>query len=311
MNQKKILVTGITGFIGSHIAEALLQVNYDVIGLIRRNSDCWRCVDSMNKITWVNTEDNYIEKLIALKPDIIIHCAWEGAAAEKREDIHIQTENVLFLQTILDLAVKLKVEKFIGLGSQAEYGFLSKPVKENAKLNPDSEYGKAKALASENVRFFCEPQEINWFWLRLFSFYGPKEATNWFIPHIITSFASNNEEIKLSAGTQKYAYLYIKDLVKYLIKLVETKDVQSGIFNISGTRAVELRQIVLDIKKQFETSTTDLQFGAVPSRENQSKILRGVMSKFHKNVGKINRTSFSVGLKETIKYYQNKIHESI
>ena len=215
MKPKKVLITGITGFIGSHVAEALIQNKFDVIGLKREKSDCWRCGDFVHKISWVNTEENYIEKIIALKPDIIIHCAWDGAAADKREDIIVQQENLIFLNKILDLASRSKVEKFIGLGSQAEYGYLSKSVIESAKIKPASEYGKAKVRASENVKIYCEEHKINWYWLRLFSFYGPKEAKNWFIPHIITSLVGNSKEIKLSSGTQKYAYLYITDLTKF------------------------------------------------------------------------------------------------
>ena len=306
MKSKKVLITGITGFIGSHVAEALLQNKFDVIGLKREKSDCWRCGDFVHKISWVNTEENYIEKIIALKPDIIIHCAWDGAAADKREDIIVQQENLIFLNKILDLASRSKVEKFIGLGSQAEYGYLSKSVTESAKIKPASEYGKSKVRASENVKIYCEEHKINWYWLRLFSFYGPKEAKSWFIPHIITSLVANNKEIKLSSGIQKYAYLYIADLTKYIITLIEKKDIPNGIYNISGSRAVELKKIVLTIKKQFKNSTSELQFGVLATRKNQSIYLKGEMVKYHKNIGKIKKTSFSVGLKETIEYYKSK-----
>lgn len=306
MKSKKVLITGITGFIGSHIAEALLQNKFDVIGLKREKSDCWRCGDFVHKISWVNIEENFIEKIIALKPDIIIHCAWDGAAADKREDIIVQQENLIFLNKILDLASRSKVEKFIGLGSQAEYGYLSKSVTESAKIKPASEYGKAKVRASENVKIYCEEHKINWYWLRLFSFYGPKEAKSWFIPHIITSLVGNNKEIKLSSGTQKYAYLYIADLAKYIVTLIEKKDIPNGIYNISGSRAVELKKIVLAIKKQFKNSTSELQFGVLATRKNQSIYLKGEMVKYHKNIGKIKKTSFSVGLKETIEYYKSK-----
>lgn len=311
MKPSKILITGITGFIGSHIATALLEYNCEVIGLKRKKSDCWRCVDFINKITWVNTEDNYIEIIAALKPTIIIHCAWEGAGADKREDSNTQQENIVFLNSILQITCKVRIEKFIGLGSQAEYGFLNKPVDENAVLVPCSEYGKTKVMASQNVKSHCEDHSIDWYWLRLFSFYGPKEAPNWFIPYVITALIDKNKEIRLSACTQNYAYLYIADLVKYIIRLIEKEAVPCGIYNISGLRAIELKEIVLKIKKQFKNSTSVLQFGILPMRENQSVYLKGIMEKYHKNVGKVISTPFGIGIKETINYFKVRKNESI
>jgi nucleoside-diphosphate-sugar epimerase len=306
MEPKKIVITGITGFIGSHMAEEFLKRNYEVIGLKRPTSDCWRCNNFLQKITWINTEDNFIDKIVALKPAVVLHCAWDGAAAAKREDSNVQKENLLFLKQILTLVEKLKVEKFIGLGSQAEYGYLDKPVNENAALKPVSEYGKVKVMACDEVQLISDHHGINWYWLRLFSFYGPREAENWFIPSIINSLISASKEIKLSAGTQQYAYLYVKDLVNYVVKLIEENEVPKGIYNLSGSRAVELKQIVLAIKKQFKNSTTELQFGALPPRENQSVYLKGAMDKYHKNIGKIKTTPFSSGIRETIAYYKSK-----
>lgn len=311
MKPSAILITGITGFIGSHIAETLLQGKYKVIGLKRKTSDCWRCENFINRVTWVNVEDDYTEIIATLKPAIIIHCAWEGAVAGKREDADVQQENLVFLNKILELSARLKIEKFIGLGSQAEYGFLNKPVAETAAPQPNSEYGKAKVRASEKVKQYCSNHTINWYWLRLFSFYGPKEASNWFIPFIITSFINGSKEIQLSECSQKYAYLYIADLTKYIVKLVEKENAPPGIYNISGERAVELKKIVLDIQKQFNDSGPVLMFGALPLRENQSVFLKGLMAKYHENVGEVKTTSFDIGIKETIQYYKAKKNESI
>lgn len=306
MQPKKIVITGITGFIGSHMAEEFLKNNYEVIGLKRASSDCWRCNNFLEEITWINTEDNFIDKIVALKPAVVLHCAWDGAAAANRDDVNIQKENLLFLQKILTLVAKLKVEKFIALGSQEEYGYLDKTVNENTELKPVSEYGIAKVQACDEVKGFCDQHGIIWYWMRLFSFYGSREAENWFIPYIITSFLEDNKELKLSTGTQQYAYLYIKDLANYLVKLIEVKNVPKGIYNISGSKAVELKKIVLAMKKQLKNSTTELQFGALPARKNHSVYLKGDMNKYHKNIGKIKTTPFSSGIRETIAYYKSK-----
>lgn len=307
MNTKRILITGITGFIGFHIAEALLKKNFEVIGLKRKQSDCWRCDPIINKIIWVDIDEKLDEKIVILNPNIIIHCAWNGAGADKRNDTEIQNENLDFLNTILEIAGKLKVEKFIGLGSQAEYGYLNKAVSESDEVKPDTAYGKAKVKASKKVEMFCSKLSINWYWLRLFSFYGSKETTNWFIPFIINSFITNKKTIPLSPCTQKYAYLYIDDLVKYIIKLLEKHKPAAGIYHISGSKAISLKEVVLNIKNNFKKSDCELDFGAYPARQNQSIVLKGNMSKYHKNIGVIKKTEFDEGIKKTIEYYKSEI----
>jgi nucleoside-diphosphate-sugar epimerase len=307
MNQKKILITGITGFIGFHIAEALLKKKFEVIGLKRKHSDSWRCESIANKIIWVEIGETLEEKLVALQPNIIIHCAWNGAGADKRNDTDIQHENLDFLSTILQLTKKLKIEKFIGLGSQAEYGYLDKIVSESDKVKPHSAYGKAKVKASKNVEKFFNKQKTNWYWLRLFSFYGSKEATNWFVPFIINSLLNNKKVIPLSPCTQRYAYLYVDDLVKYIIKLTEKENPPSGIYNISGSKALTLKEVVEKIHHSLKNSTSKLDFGAFPIRQNQSILLKGNMSKFHKNIGIIKKTRLDEGIKKTIEYYKSEI----
>ncbi|MBL7703554.1 MAG: NAD(P)-dependent oxidoreductase [Ferruginibacter sp.] len=301
-----ILITGITGFIGSHVAEHLIKSKYRVIGLRRKKSDLWRCKNFEHKVEWVIINDRLKATIIELKPDIIIHCAWEGITANHRNDIHIQRSNKMLLNDLLNIAAVCKTEKFIALGSQAEYGFLNKAVSEKEKVKPDTAYGKIKVECCNRVERFCGTHNLNWYWLRLFAFYGPRESTDWFIPHIIKSLIDKKEKIELGAGTQKYAYLYIGDLVKYILLLVKKSNTKNGVYNISGSNAYLLKNMALKIKANFKTTATKLEFGVLPARANQSLMLKGKMNKFHQQIGKPPLTTIDKGLKQTIKYYKSQ-----
>lgn len=304
MSNQKILITGITGFLGSHVAENLTKGKFIVIGLKRKNADCWRCKDFSDKIIWVDIDDNFEEQIIKLNPSIFIHCAWSGAQANSRDVEYIQLENISFLKKILAIVSKCKSARFIGFGSQAEYGFLDSPAIETQSPNPNNLYGTAKVEASKIVQTYCDQNEIKWYWLRLFSFYGPKESKQWLIPHVITSILEGKIYIDLGPCSQKYAYLYVKDLANYINLLVQKKDSPKGIYNISGNNLYELKELLLKLHGYFKNSITNLKFDVLPSRANQSTIIKGSMRKFHTKIGRIKHTSLKIGLAETIDFYK-------
>ena len=98
---KSILITGITGFLGSHIAEKFLLEGFNVIGLKRSNSDTWRNEEYINNVDWVNIdESDWKSKIIHYKPSIIIHAAWSGVTSHSRDSIVLQIENLKSLTLV-------------------------------------------------------------------------------------------------------------------------------------------------------------------------------------------------------------------
>src|SRR5476651_336808 len=107
----KILITGLTGFLGSAIAEEFLAREHQVIGLKRKDSDIWRCVDFADKIVWVNVDENlWQEEVLKFAPSFFIHSAWGGVSAKDRQNWIGQSKNIYFLIELLELAAELKAE---------------------------------------------------------------------------------------------------------------------------------------------------------------------------------------------------------
>src|SRR5215217_7918065 len=134
----KILITGITGFLGSHIAENLVSSGAQVMGLKRSNSDTWRCKNFEDKVEWLDFDNLDSGKSeITLNSSItVIHCAWIGVESKDRDNWLIQSSNIELLVKLLDLHNHVKIEKFIFLGSQAEYGLVNGKVDENYDVSP-------------------------------------------------------------------------------------------------------------------------------------------------------------------------------
>ena len=113
MDKKYILITGITGFLGSHIAKNLVST-YNVIGLKRKTSIVWRCEEFKNKVIWINIDEEkkFLCELNNYRIYTIIHGAWIGVESHQRNDWSIQINNIDFFLDILEVAKKVKVEKW-------------------------------------------------------------------------------------------------------------------------------------------------------------------------------------------------------
>lgn len=302
--KKNILLTGATGFLGSQIADVLVNNDIQLIALKRKNSDCYRCNSFSNKIDWVDidVEGYWKEKVINLRPTHIIHCAWIGVEAQERNDIKTQVQNISFLSDLLEISRVIKLTEFISLGSQAEYGILNSKVSENIIVNPVSLYGATKVASQQIIKTFCNSNKINWIWLRLFSFIGENENNNWLIPSLIDKIV-NDKAIDMTLGEQKYSYMFVKDFTLIILKIINS-NVESGIYNVSGDELISLKELVDLIGKKLNSSPK-INWGAIPYRLNQSMHIEGNTSKLRNQIGEYKLTSISDTLDRVIFHYKN------
>ena len=304
-----ILLTGISGFLGSAIAEKL-SVKYTVIGLVRKNSNLWRLLEiNQSNIKLLDIESADLEmELNKLKPNTLIHSAWNGVAAADRSDWTNQTQNVVLTANLLLLAKKIGIKKIIGLGSQAEYGDFEGKIDETFLPNPLSAYGASKLASMQIAQSFCNLNKIEFIWLRLFPLYGEREDLNWFIPMLIQN-ALQNKSLDLTGCEQKYGYLHIADFTKAIEKVVINTSNASGIYNLSSHFSVKLRSIVELIIKQTKT-TGNFNFGALPYRPNQVMHMEGNSNKFYTTFDFSVTNNLEKNIIKLINYYQSKYHQN-
>ena len=303
----KVFITGITGFLGSNIADYLIGEGHDVIAIYRANSSRDLCLNYINKITWIlhDENDEWVNSVIKQEPEIVIHAAWLGVGHADRDLWECQFLNVGFLQQILFIAQKSCSKKFIGLGSQAEYGVFNGCIDETHPLNAVEAYGHVKIICSEIVKQFCLYNKIDWYWLRLFSFFGKGESEKWLIPSVIKKIIFN-DDIDLTLGEQKYSYLYVNDLGLAINKIIMSQD-NCGIYNISGKVLIALKDLIENIKNSINPEF-NLIFGKIPYRHNQSMHLQGDPTKFIETFGEFEVSDFDSSLLKTIEYFKRKFN---
>lgn len=304
---KTILLTGATGFLGSHIAEILLKQGFKVIALKRAGSNLNRCNGFKNQIEWIECDHlNEIDsQIIHTKPEILIHAAWNGVKALDRDNWAEQEKNISFLVPLFEIVKKTNISKIIALGSQAEYGNFDSAVDENYNLNPNTAYGIAKVKASVLLKTFAEQNKVEWYWLRLFSIFGPKEDSGWLFPTAI-SHLIEQKKMPLTACEQKYDYLFTQDFASGILKVVECENNCSGIYNFSSNNSQKLKEILIDLEKRLSPNKKILLFGELPYRPNQVMHMQGNSDRFYETFKFQPTYSIYDGLNETIDYYLDK-----
>lgn len=276
---ERVLLTGATGFIGSHIGLALVEAGHDVIALRRRASNLWRCAAFSDRVRWLDLESaDWAQAAINEQPTAVIHCAWTGVTAAQRDDWSLQLSNIPFLLALVEIAAAADARRFVAFGSQAEYGLVNGRVDEDHPCRPVTAYGAAKLACLAILEGFARQRALSYAWLRLFSIYGPLEDAQWFLPSLIRQFKAN-EPPQLTACEQRYDYLHVSDLAQGVLAALARPD-RSGVFNVSSNISVPLRDVV-NLIRQHTHAHVEPAFGALPYRPNQPMHLEGDSHRFY------------------------------
>jgi nucleoside-diphosphate-sugar epimerase len=188
-----------------------------------------------------------------------------GVAANKRNNQR-QDINLKITDNLLNSIYQKKINSFIALGSQAEYGSKFKKIKENSKTRPITRYGKTKIKIFKKIKIFCKKNKIRFVWLRVFSGYGPNSHKNWIINSTILKLI-NNQKTKFTTGRQIYNFIYVTDIVSGIIKCLYNRKA-TGIFNLASAKSYSIRYIVRLIFRKLKTKKKPV-FGELSYRNDQ------------------------------------------
>lgn len=281
----KILITGASGFIGSHITENLIKEGHQVYAICRTQSNFDKCNPFKNKVTWLNQDHEGWElKLNDVQIDQFIHTAWAGVTAAERNDWTLQLTNFEFSKSMIDLAIRLNAKKLICLGSQAEYGLYNYKVTEEHVPEPTDAYGAVKLLTLYYLQNVASKNNLSWYWLRIFSVIGENENKSWLLSLVIDKLLSG-EEIELTPGEQFYDYIYIADFIHALNQIITCNSDLSAVYNICSGRPVKIKHLLLLVAEKLQVSASVLKFGAISYRKNQNMYMVGSPERFETMFG--------------------------
>ena len=226
----RALVTGATGFLGSHLVERLVDDGADVAVLVRPTTDPWRISRCLEQITPIPGDltklDECSGEIARFAPDVVFHLGWHGVDNAHRNDVRQIEVNLGATARLAQLAIRVGCRAFVGTGSQAEYGPQNCRLPESAATMPTTMYGAAKLAAYHLCRVMMASSRVRFAWVRVFSCYGPKDNPGWLIPSLIESLLTRRR-MPLTAGEQLWDCTYAADAAQ-AIALVGSSELRRG-----------------------------------------------------------------------------------
>lgn len=310
MNDKKILITGGLGFIGSYIADELINEN-EVIIIDNKSTGKVENLQNINheNLTLIEKDlnDADLDELLT-DVDYVFHLA---AMASVPLSIENPSECV---KNNMDATIKLinacknnNVKKIIFSSSSSVYGDNTNiPLKENEYPLPKSPYAASKASGELFLKTYYEAYGLNYIILRYFNVFGPKQDKNSqyaaVIPNFITALLEEEQPIIYGDGEQTRDFIYIKDVVNANIKAAESD--YNGIINVASGKKTTINELYRIIS---ETLGKDIEVKYLPERKGDIKHSLADVSNMKKIDYEVNLNDFENQLKETINWFKTKL----
>ena len=253
MAKPTVLLTGASGFLGSHLLEALLKQGYQVVVLKRSTSSLWRIEHLAGQYKSYDVDTQTLSEVFNLeKIDVVIHMATLYRKFDNGSEVSdMLASNVIFPTELLEVGVRKGIKGFINTGTFFEYDCRRQPIDEKTPIKPFNFYAKTKLAFEAVLKTYSDSIMVNTF--RLFSPYGEKDNQK-LVPMIIQK-ALKGEAIELSEGLQKIDLIYVRDIVAAYLKAVErilsdTLQPEYEVFNLGSGVPLSIRDIVSIVEQK-------------------------------------------------------------
>ena len=263
--QKKVLVTGAEGFIGSHLTERLVALGAEVKALVMYNSfNTWGWIDTFrpgekNKLHIICADIREADLLKStLKDiDIVFHLAALIAIPYSyvSPSSYIKT-NIEGTLNLLQAARDHGVEKFLHTSTSEVYGTaLYTPIDEKHPLQGQSPYSASKIGADMIAESFYRSFDLPVTTVRPFNTYGPRQSMRAIIPTLIVEMLSN-DKIQLGSLHPIRDFTYVSDTVEGFLKTAETDDINGEIINIGSAQGISIGKLAEKLMKMMNKKIT-------------------------------------------------------
>ncbi len=305
--QKKIVITGAGGFLGSHLVKRCLRDGYQVIIFIKPSTDLARIKEVLPQLTSYEVDitdaDRVREVMHEVKPDGVVHLAASniksGVTASDEEVVRV---NILGIRNLLTGLADIDYQFFINTGSFLEYGMKKKPLVEEDRCDPTELYSVTKlasTLYSQSVARATGKPIISF---RLFTPYGPEIQPGRLIYELV-SHALRNEEIKLTAPSITRDFIFIDDIIDLYMEGIErAKDLKGEIFNLGSGQASTLETAVGEVVS-ITNSKSKVMWGALQNVQYDSELWQADMKKTFTHFNWRPRHTLKEGLTKTITWF--------
>lgn len=302
----RCLVTGASGFLGSHLVRELLARQYSVAVLLRPGARTERLENCLTRVSIIRgslDDMSELQRTIKIDPvDAAIHLAWSGITAEHRDSAAQVTYNVIHSLELWKVLRDSGCKVFLGAGSQAEYGPYAGALREDYPKVPVTAYGSAKLALGILLERLCANAGMRFVWMRIFSAYGPADDERRMLPWLIRTLL-RGEKPSLTAGEQVWDYLYVADIVNAFCASLECE--ASGAFNLASGTPCLLRDFIWKVRDCIDPGLP-LGIGEVPYTTGQVMHMEADIGRLKDAIGWTPSTDHTEGIRRTVEWYKNR-----
>lgn len=307
-SMKKIFVTGVAGFLGSFLAQELLELGYDIVGNDNLVGGYKDNVPKGVKFYKVDCCDTKKMAKIMQGCDVVYHCAalaYEGLSvfspALIAENIYQATASTI------SAAIQNKVKRFIYMSSMARYGKNKVPFKEHFLPRPQDPYGISKFSAELLLMNLAEIHKMEYVIAVPHNIIGPRQKYDDpfrnVVSIMINRMLKGEQPIIYGSGKQKRCFSFVGDVLNCLVILKDAK-ISGEVINIGPDEEfITIKQLAIRIAEKLGFNLKPIY---VPKRPQEVELATCSSDKARKLLGYKTKYSLDEGLEEMIYYIKNR-----
>ncbi|VVB88596.1 GDP-mannose 4,6-dehydratase [uncultured archaeon] len=325
---KKILITGISGFVGGHFVKYMSTHHNDLeIHGISRSEPAWDFVDIPRQLIngryFHKADLNDITKIKSLiheiQPDYIIHLAAQSSVSEswKTPVLSFLNNTNIFLNIIDTVRLNDNSARVLSIGSSEQYGIVSEndlPISEGRVQCPENPYAVARVAQEQLARIYAKGYDLNICCTRSFNHCGPGQTDRFVVSAIVKQFVKVAQGIQkpiinIGNGTIVRDFVDVHDVIEAYYLLL-TKGKKGEVYNICSGQGLTIKEIVVLLSELLNIH--------VDIHEDQSKIrpidnpqIIGSYKKIQYELGWEPRTSFVQSLHSMYQYWDGRVRAEL
>lgn len=309
---KRVLVTGGSGFIGSHLCRRLVDANAELYVMVKYNSvvDNVRLTGIWDDIKPFEADLRNLDslkRLSDLKPHIIFHLAAYNHVGDSFTHV-LEAMSTNSTGTVNLMEAYSDYERFVYVSSSEVYGFQEDvPFKEDLEPRPMSPYAVGKYSGELFAKMHRLSRGLPIVIVRPFNAFGPYQSPRAIIAEI-TIKCLLNQNVETTEGLQTREFNFVKNLVDGLLLASEHPDAIGQIVNLGSGDEIKIRDLVKEIHRLTE-SKSKLQIGALPTRPGEIIRMSADARKAKSLMGWEPKIDLEKGLSQTIEWYKEFLKE--
>tara|TARA_Y100000590_G_scaffold443314_1_gene572580 strand:- start:98 stop:1099 length:1002 start_codon:yes stop_codon:yes gene_type:complete len=305
----RVMITGVAGFLGSHLAEKLSSAGHDIVGIDNMMGGYEDNIPKNILFHKIDCCDHQKMNQHMKNIDVVYHCAataHEGLSVFSPYEIG--KNNFLASVSIFSAAISNKVKRIVFCSSMARYGSQKTPFHENMLPKPVDPYGISKVASEDILKNLCELNNIEWVIAVPHNIIGPKQKYDDpyrnVVSIMINRMLQNKAPIIYGDGEQKRCFSYIDDCITCLLPMLDQKNLNKQIINIGPDEEFVTINKVSEICSNITGS--NLQPIHRSDRPREVKHATCSADKARKLLNYKTTTDLKTGIKKTFDYIKKR-----